>query len=1005
MIGIANAIGFKGFSWSSYWATRLLFESDTIDFDNSLLLDKSGNDNDIALGGYPCYKANSAGGFYHNSAGYVSGWTFTQYGEFIYNGAATGPIWAVANEALGGNLVYLHVPAGKLAFLERVSNITYTGNTVLTSGQRYKFLIVATTKDIVNIYLDGSTSPEISMIDKNFVWDAATYKIGVGVCKRNTPIYSTSAKIFNFKLAKASVKTWTTIHTECDNWWPLTDKQGIRQHDVVGTAHLLAVGTVSATNVSTQDYFGYHQKYGYTIYYKEGYPLLQVPMKSDGTRLTATVTGYAVVRDVAGSSLGLNMCQCTIKIPYSAAMAAVDTVLSGLFFTGVTPNAIDVNDIWTDQAEENIMFANLTYAQMLYGSDIVGISELLIFDEAQITSSTNALYNRIGYSTTPALEFDGSLVDISGNGNNAASYTLVTENDGLIMPVKTDLMNYCLLSGIYGYFYNSTFGNAVPIRLSDLPCVMGRSFFCDRAGKMRVYKKDLLPSHMAIAINEMFGITGVDFYITTKNGINHQNIDFEKYTLVSGALNLNPSASAETKYDVFDRRNVVGAAKEIWDATLVLGSDYWTWNVNTGTYKLNQGTVYKFIQAAYKDRIFWNQEFSTQNAIILREIVVFSEALTGDAKTAMYTHIDFPETFDEPTIDGGGVVDDATAINASIAANANVLLYQQDAIVLTSVLMKDNVRLTLIDSTITATDDIEANTLRNIDYDLGNENIEVCGYGTSIIDGNAANQVRDEVTYFDADFYKFMNIMFCNVSGSLIKGITVKDPAAFNVFHQLCTYPEVRNIIIDSDVSQVNQDGLSFSYGTQYGVTMFITGNSGDDSFPILAGDADHHHGYQAAGTGETKNFFYRNLYAYPVGDGHIIRWHRSKSQVIENAQYWNINNSGFKSLFICGYWGVPVDTGSGGHGSGLLLRNFIGGSTGSVAFWFISNAWNDMDFDNMIFNFASNTHIYLQNAESGLSLTDVSIKSILNIAPTVAILNDAGATIVNFTHEETINY
>src|SRR3990172_2622138 len=144
-----NRVGKNSFSWSSYWKTRLLFESDPIDHDNSLWLDKTVHNNDIALGGYPCFQGNNAGGWYHNAAGYIAGWTFTVYGEFIYAGAATGPIWAVANEALGGNLVYLHVPSGKLAFLERVSNITYTGNTVLTNGQRYKYLIVATSKDDV----------------------------------------------------------------------------------------------------------------------------------------------------------------------------------------------------------------------------------------------------------------------------------------------------------------------------------------------------------------------------------------------------------------------------------------------------------------------------------------------------------------------------------------------------------------------------------------------------------------------------------------------------------------------------------------------------------------------------------------------------------------------------------------------------------------------------------------------------------------------------------------
>ncbi len=981
----------SAFSWASYWATRLLFESDTIDHDNSLLLDKTDYGNNIALGGYPCFQGNNAGGWYHNSAGYVAGWTFTIYGEFIYNGSNSGPIFSFARENTTASLVNLTVINGKFAFLERVSNVTYTGSTDLVSGQRYKLLFVATTANNVCLYINGSTTPEISMQDKNFAWDNTTYKFNIGCTKRSVPFYMSNGKVFNIKLAKDSVKAWTTIHTECDNWWPLTDQQGIRQHDVKGTAHLLTVGTISATNVSTQDYFGYHQQYGYTVYQKAGEAYLHIPKKSDGTRLAAVATGYTVVRDVTGSSSALNMCQCTIKVPYSAAMAIADTALGGLLFTGETPNAIDVRDIWTDQNEVHWMFANVGYDSL---------SDLLIFNESQTGGSLSALYRRLGYSTTPLISFNGSLVDISGSQNHGAAYSLVTEDDGFILPVKTELMTAAKIAGIHDYFWNDTFQNAIPIRFSDLPNVTGQSFFCDRSGKMRLYKKDLLPSHLATVINDMFGITGVDFYITTKDGVNYRDISGERYVLSGNVLNLNPSASADAKYDIFDRRNIVGSAKEIWAADITAASLFWTWNHTTGTYKLNQATVYKFIQAAYKDRIFWNQEYTIKNNISLTEIIVFTEALTGAAKTVMYTHIDFPETLVEPVIVGDGATDDAITINAAIAANANTLLYQVNPIVLTSIKLTDSVRLTLVDSIIKATAAIEANTIRNNDYDNGNEDIEIYGYGVSKIDGNAANQVRDEVTYFDADFYKYFNLMFVDVTGLKIKGMTFKDPAAFNLFSQLNTGVELRNIILDSDVSQINQDGIDIDYGTQYASVMFITGNSGDDTFSILNGDATHNHGYQARGTRLITNIFYRDLAAYPTGDGHVIRWHRSSGESIQNLKYFNITNDvSNKSFIIVGKW--AADVGSGGIGDNFYVRNFIGGCATTNAFWLAAQAWSNIDIDKAII-LTSNILLLLG---ASLSLTNVSIKTILNSAPTTELINDSGATLVNFTHEETINY
>jgi hypothetical protein len=1014
-----------GISWSSYWTnlnSEKAFVSDTFDFVNNQWIDQSGNDNHLNILA-PYYAHNDA--WQLQITNWLTDFGFSTYHDFIYNSSGEQIIFSINATTSSGKFFTLLTDQAnnRLRLFDRVVNVSaYSANNSLINGQRYRLLINWIDKDHINIYINESAVASVVSLNQNFAWQATWNRLNIGgLNDAGTYAYSDVGTICETRVMTGTA-TWANIDSNISaHWYHIFNPAVLRDFDLSGNnRHLTLVGTAPTVKVY---YRGTNPclKNGYQIckHVNDGatyYDDLYLPLLANGTSLVNETVypfrnadppapqtdEWKPIATIAASTTKYNGCDIKFAFPYNAMLATADADL-GALFTGTTPNQLDPYSLWDDHLEKHVMFFNkgvtattTTGYQRWYNKtcdkQLLEISDLVVFKVAR-TDHVNILKNQYGYDTTPTV--------IAG-----ATYRMALANDSF--KLASTHLTAAKFAGLWDLFYEKDIADApLKCRYADVEKINGRNIFGNGTDTLWIYKKPLLPSHFKAALNTHLGLTDIENIITTADGINYYDIDYEKYTITKdGAINFNPSATVDTKYDIFDRRNVVGSAKEIWHGDMVLGSAYWTWNLKLGTKKAYQPTVSKYIQAAYSGKLFVRQDWNEKNDIICPYIISFGTPLAGAAKTAMFAFIDFPETVVDPAIVGDGVTDDALAINTAMGTNAAVMLYEKTAKTQTSIAIPSDVELILADSTVLMNNDINLNVVCNADF-TGDDNVKLSGYGVSVIDGNGGNQ--DRTTYLTGN-KTLIPILFGTVNNLKVKGFECKDSPFWGVNVQMSDNALIEHIRFNQLGSQSNQDGLNIGFGTRYSIGRYITGKTNDDFIPILNyTDSD----YNVNGSRRTEYNYYRNirwdgyLLTEALG-GQLIRLYDNDDLGISNIEWQNIygyknitdgaNCGGGLSIIIFSDAEILERRSAAGVNFGYVFNNIRGSATRNIRF--ATGNYSEIDINNFMLDDPNETtaiHIWVTNH----ILTNVNIQSVITNAPTTVYQADGG-TLTNFVHSET---
>jgi hypothetical protein len=1012
--------------------TDLAFRSGEIVDDQ--WLDVSGNNNHLDILA-PYYASNGAWGLEVTS--WITDYGFSTYHEFVYDSSANYAIlFSLGASGSSDKYIRLQVDQAnnRLRIFNRIPNASYYGTTnELTNGQSYRVLVNWISKDDIKVYLNGSATPCINATGMDWTWSAFWNRVNVGITNNGgSYVYSAGGTIKQTRVISGTA-TWATIGANVTgHYYHVFNPVVLRDFDLSGNnRHLTVVSTALPTvkiyskGVNPCLNNGYeickHVNNGATYYDNLYLPLLAngnslvnetvYPWRNADPPAPAT-DEWKPVEKVAGGTT-YNGCDIKIAFPYNVMTAAADGDL-GALFTGTTPNQLDPYSIWDDHLENHVLFVNKgvvdkvsTGWQRWYNktpdANNLAITEIFLFKAA--TTDHVKVLKYFGYHTTPSILTGGNI------------YRMVNENDSF--KLGSAHLTAAKFAGLHDLFFEKDIADAsLKCRYSDIEKINGRNIFCDET-TLYIYPKPLLPSHFEQALDDCLGLTDIENIITTADGVNYFDIDYERYVVTKdGTINFNPTAAVAAKYDIFDRRNVVGTAKEIWHADMVLASAFWTWNLVRGLKKAYQPSVSKYIQAAYSGKLFIRQDWDYKNNLICPYIISFGTPLAGAAKTAMFEFIDFPETINEPAIVGDGTTDDAVAINAAMASNAAVMLYEKAARTQTSVAIPEGVELIIADSSIRINDDINLNVIRNADF-TGDGALRLSGYGVSVIDGNGANQDRNEYDPVLDHNPQYVGVLFGTVNGLHVKGLEIRDTAMWAANLQMCDNSLVEHIRLMQLGSQPNQDGVDVGFGTQNTIVRYISGQTNDDFAAILNYDNTLDGGIypmNVNGTRDILNLYYRNLRAdgriiAGSGGAQLIRIYGNQNHGIRDVEWQNcygytniLDGGGFGSwlsLILFSDYEDIASRSDVGENSGYVFNNIRGSSTRNVRF--LSGNYSDVEIQNLVLddkNEAVTTHILVTNH----ILTNILINSILDYEPT-AIFTEDGGTLTNFVHNEVINY
>lgn len=987
---------------------QIAFKSSSFDFENSLWLDDSGNDNHVEVLSKK-YKGNAGWGYVRDN--WIDSYGFTSYHEVLPT-SGEGMI-LLSFGATGGSNDYMRLQVlatGELRIFNRSVNTTSDSVAQLSYTTPTKVLCHWISKDDIKIYINDETTPVLFAENKNWAWRGTWNKIGIQHTQNGgANIFTGGGYEIKTKI-KAGIQGWGDMVTGLLVLWFNTfgnpesgTSTGLSNYDYSGNDRHLTV--IAPTALPTTGIYlrgtSPYLEFGYDVYRKEGSPDFYVP--NNGTKRTVNTALYPFraadwqyYASVQGETSKLNGADVKIAFPYNEMTVASDAILEDALFTETVPNQLIADDIWEDHKEKHVLFLERSTVEYLTSigttkdETIRSVKTLLLFKQAQISYST--ILNFLGYSATPKVISSSSLVYRMISGND--SFKLSASEIGAIK-----------LAGLYYLFFAGETGNTpLKTRFADVEKINGRNIFCNGTDTLWIYPKPLLPTDLRNALSTHLGLNNIENLVTTMNdGQTYYNLDYEKLTPVAGVINFNPTESEDTKYDIFDRRNVVGSAKEIWHADLLAESDYWSWNLSTGVKKINQPTTSKYIQIAGK--LFVRQDWSKENKLSIPYLISFTTPLSGSAKTAMFNFIDFPETFNEPAIVGDGVTDDATAINAALVSNDAVLLYEKSAVILSSVRLTSDTELILADSEIKLGDDINKNVITNADWDE-NENCKITGYGTSVINGNGAEQDREANPDTVAlHHYDYIGMMFINVENISIKGIIVTDFALWGVNTQKCSNILIEHIIMNQLGSYANQDGIDVGFGSQYGVIRYITGKTNDDFIPSLNYNLEY---INPKGTRTTKYIYYRNIYHGYIVTGstgnQTIRIYAHLDSDIQDVEYQNIYHSQGDSGSLI-YFSKSSVRDASLDSFNFIFNNIRGKSTRNFRVQ-QGSIYSDIQIDDLCLDTdisVSDVHILIEGDST--VITNCEINSKLYFEPTALITINNNPTLTNFEHNEEIFY
>jgi hypothetical protein len=182
-----------------------------------------------------------------------------------------------------------------------------------------------------------------------------------------------------------------------------------------------------------------------------------------------------------------------------------------------------------------------------------------------------------------------------------------------------------------------------------------------------------------------------------------------------------------------------------------------------------------------------------------------------------------------------GTTDCINAINTGLLAG-DVIIQNGVFLISASIKIPSNKTVYIKNAKIKMANSSYDNFFRNSDFSGGNNNINIIGQGMAILDGNSANNDDDYATYGlrTNSSYRYIGIIFCNVTTFSISGIQVADHPHWTIYLQKSSFGSVHDIYINQYLLTVNQDGIDMGHGSHDIEIYNIKGYTRDDVFAII---------------------------------------------------------------------------------------------------------------------------------------------------------------------------
>ena len=224
----------------------------------------------------------------------------------------------------------------------------------------------------------------------------------------------------------------------------------------------------------------------------------------------------------------------------------------------------------------------------------------------------------------------------------------------------------------------------------------------------------------------------------------------------------------------------------------------------------------------------------------------------------------------------------------------------------TSIVIPSNTTLVFHGSRLFLADHVSDNMIRNFHAETGegmrDENIHVLGLGGAELDGNAANQVRQE------QVYRNFGIAFHKVDNASIKGIALGPTEGWGMGLE-----DVNDLLVDSirfqqDGKTNNQDGIHVcGPGSRICISNII-GTVADDAIALDSGaGAEDYRGSARGSGGRLENIVVSNVSVKNLHSGAVVRTVASKGKALDGVLISNVAITDSNQVLKIGWdrWGA----------------------------------------------------------------------------------------------------
>ena len=182
------------------------------------------------------------------------------------------------------------------------------------------------------------------------------------------------------------------------------------------------------------------------------------------------------------------------------------------------------------------------------------------------------------------------------------------------------------------------------------------------------------------------------------------------------------------------------------------------------------------------------------------------------------------------------------------------------------------------------------------------KNISIIGIGNAVIDGGNHNGVTEKTATSPDGFSTVRyntSILFRNVNGFTVSGITIKEPRYWGMTFIYCRYGTISDIKFDCSNEAPNQDGIDLRLGCNNIEISDISGAAGDDAVALTALSIASDTYFKVQGKdSDIHDVSIHNVRATSVGGHGIVRLLCHHGNKVYNIDIKNIEDTGTNHVY-----------------------------------------------------------------------------------------------------------